>query len=119
MTSSSEKDQVVINGTTLWTRDSAYGRLAFARQLEPSKWMYPDDPEKSSLTTPILIGYDGESGRDLLGILRENEILKEKVTNLESKVHEAEENGNYWRWSGLDDRVSRLERPWYRRLFSR
>ncbi len=83
-----KKLQETINEFTLWSR-GRHG-VIFARQLEPTKGLFEDGyNHDQALLTPILVGREGEVGRDLDDVLAENEKLKR--------------------------RVERLERPWWKR----
>lgn len=107
--------EITLNGFTLW---SLYGnKRVFARQLEPTKGLY-DDEQHGALVTPILVGYDGEEGRELSAVLSENERLTRRVEELQDRASSYEVS-ELDRITRRLERLERLERPWWRRLFKK
>jgi len=114
MRSTPQKHEEVINGITLWSQSS--GRMVFARQLQPTPGLYRDDRATGmkELLTPVLVGYDGEYGRDLISLLLENEHLKAKLESLEAQAS----TRLSIRIDELDQRMNRFSwKPWYMRIW--
>ena len=105
-----KKLQEVINGFTLWSR----GRrgIVYARQLEPTKGLFENGyNDDRALLTPILVGREGEMGRDLDDVLGENEKLKRRVEELQAQADYRRDSD----FLALKRRVELLERPWWKR----
>jgi hypothetical protein len=105
-----KKQEVVVNGFTFWSHGNR--GVIFARQLEPTKGLFePEVDDERALLTPILVGRDGEAGRDLDDILEENEQLKRRVEELQAHLDKRRDD----ELTILRYRVDRLERPWWNR----
>lgn len=76
------KTQVTLNGFMLWSRIT--NRVVFARQLEPTNGLV-EEGQYNPLSTPILVGFDGEEGRELGEVLEENASLRKLVYTMKDE----------------------------------